>query len=68
MPKNRRMVSNTRFLANLGEIARNVGEYTMWQFELSLKLNQNIKWGCSRLEIMMPSSNSVSKKKVDPFT
>ena len=29
IPKNRRMGSNTRFLANLGEIARNVGECTM---------------------------------------
>ena len=28
MPKNRRMGSNTRFLANLGEIARNDKECT----------------------------------------
>ena len=31
MPKNVEMGSNTRFLANPGEIARNVRECTRWQ-------------------------------------
>ena len=31
IPKNRRMGSNTRFLANLGKIARNAKECTMRQ-------------------------------------
>ena len=68
MPKNRINGSNTIFLANLEEIARNAGKCTMWQYDLSLQLNKNMKWGCRILEIVMPSSNSVSKQKADPFT
>ena len=43
MPKNIRMGSNTRFLANLGEIARNARECTNVTINLSLKLNQKKK-------------------------
>ena len=62
------MGSNTRFLANLGEIARNAGESTNVTNNLSLQLNQNKNEAMADLKYSCPPLIIFSSKGLIPFT